>query len=49
MYAGEWIAISDKRLITHGKELKRVFEDAKLISKHPFFIQVPDGEKERKL
>ena len=29
-YLGEWIAILDKEIISHGKDLKKVYEEAKL-------------------
>ncbi len=42
-YAGEWIAILDGEVISHGKNLKQVYAEANSKSKQekPFFIRVP--------
>ena len=45
-YIGEWIAICDKKIVAHGKDVKKVFKEAKL--KHPkerpLLTRVPDKE-----
>lgn len=27
-YKGEWVAISDKRIVSHGKDAQKVYKDA---------------------
>lgn len=42
-FAGEWIAILENEVISHGKNLKVVYAEANSKSKgqKPFFIRVP--------
>ena len=46
-YRGEVIAISDKRIIAHGKNMEKVYEDARRIvgDEHLFVTEIPK-EKE---
>ncbi|PKP60702.1 MAG: hypothetical protein CVT88_02380 [Candidatus Altiarchaeales archaeon HGW-Altiarchaeales-1] len=48
-YGGEVIAISDKKVIAHGKDMNKVYEDARTIvgNKHIFVTEIPK-EKNRK-
>lgn len=32
-YKGEWVAISDKRILSHGKDAEKVYKEAKQKSK----------------
>ena len=45
-YIGEWVAICDQKIVSHGKDVKKVFEEAK--KKHPkerpFLTRIPDKE-----
>ena len=45
-YIGEWIAICDGKLISHGKNIKEVFAEAKLKcpGKKPLFARIPEKE-----
>ncbi|MEK6843935.1 MAG: DUF5678 domain-containing protein [Nanoarchaeota archaeon] len=45
-YVGEWIAICGENIIAHGKNLKRVVEEAKKNSKGKKFLlaKVPSEE-----
>jgi hypothetical protein len=45
-FIGEWIAICDEKIISHGKSFKNVFNEAKKkCPKHrPLFTRVPDNE-----
>ncbi len=45
-YIGEWIAVSENRILAHGKNLKEVVEKAKSISGGRKFIiaRVPSEE-----
>lgn len=41
-FLGEWVAISDKKVIAHGKNLKKVYEMTKKINPEirPFITKV---------
>jgi len=45
-YVGQWIAVCDQRIVSHGKDVKRVFKEAK--EKYPgrrvLITRVPDKE-----
>jgi len=43
-YIGEWIAICDQKLVSHGKNVKKVFQEAKkkCPGKRPFLTKVPE-------
>ena len=45
-YRGEWIAIFDKQIVSHGKDLKKVAEKAKeiCIDKKFLLAKVPSNE-----
>jgi len=45
-YIGEWIAICDKKIISHGKNVKKVFKEAKVKcpTKKPLLTRVPNKE-----
>jgi len=45
-YIGEWIAICDGKVITHGKKVKEVFNEAtkKCPGKRPFIARIPENE-----
>lgn len=42
-YMGEWIAVSDEKVISHGKDFKEVFNKAKKADPkaRPFVAKVP--------
>lgn len=46
VYIGEWIAVSEDRILAHGKNLKEVVERAKIASNGRKFIiaRVPSEE-----
>ena len=45
-YIGEWIAISNKKIVAHGKNLKEVFKEAKdkCPKEKPLITRVPEKE-----
>ena len=45
-YIGQWVAICDEKIISHGSNVKAVFKEAKQIcpNKTPFLTRVPDKE-----
>ncbi|HLC53649.1 MAG TPA: DUF5678 domain-containing protein [Candidatus Nanoarchaeia archaeon] len=45
-YIGEWVAIIDNKIIAHGKNVKTVAEQARLLSSGKKFLlaRVPDKE-----
>jgi len=45
-YIGEWIAICKNQVVAHGKDVKRVFQDAKAKypKERPLITKVPDKE-----
>ena len=45
-YIGEWVAICDKKIVSHGKDVKEVFKEAKSkCSKgRPFLTKVPEKD-----
>lgn len=45
-FIGQWIAISDNKIISHDKELKKVYKEAKTLlkEKKPLLVKVPDKE-----
>ncbi len=45
-YIGQWLAICDAKLISHGSDVKKVFKEAKekCPNKRPFLTRVPDKE-----
>ena len=45
-YIGEWIAVSEDRILAHGKNLKEVVERAKIASNGRKFViaRVPSEE-----
>ena len=45
-YIGEWIAISNQKIVSHGKDVKKVFKDAKqkCPNQRPLLTRVPDKE-----
>lgn len=45
-YAGEWIAICNRKVVSTGKNVKDVFEDAKkkCPKERPFLTKVPTEE-----
>jgi len=45
-YIGEWIAIAGQKIIAHGKDLKKVFKEAKEKNPkdRPMITRVPDKE-----
>jgi len=45
-YMGEWIAICDEEVISHGKDVKNVFMEAKkkCPKERPLLTRVPDKE-----
>ena len=45
-YIGEWIAICDQEVISHGKDVKTVFREAKkrCPKEKPLLTKIPDKE-----
>ena len=45
-YLGEWVAICDNKVVSHGKNVKKVFEEAKkkYPNKKPLLTKVPSKE-----
>lgn len=45
-YMGQWIAISDKKIVSHNKGLKKVYRETRglLKEKKPLFVKAPDEE-----
>lgn len=45
-YIGQWIAICNKEIVSHGKSAKKVFEQAKekYPKAKPLLTRVPDKE-----
>jgi len=43
-YRGEYIAVSGKRIIAHGKILKDVMEEARKIDPDPLISKIPTQE-----
>jgi hypothetical protein len=45
-YIGQWVAICNQRIVSHGKDAKAVFEDAKkrCPQQRPLLTRVPDKE-----
>ena len=44
-YMGEWIAVSNKQIVSHGNDFKNVFYEAKKAypNEMPFIALIPDG------
>lgn len=42
-FAGEYIAVVKGKIVTHGRDPRKVFETAKKISHKPLFTKVPSG------
>jgi hypothetical protein len=42
-YVGEWVAICDNKIVSHGKNIKLVFEEAqkKCPNKKPLLSKIP--------
>lgn len=45
-YKGEWVAVFRDRVIAHGKDPKRVYQQALRVCKIPRIFQVPDEADE---
>ena len=45
-FIGQWVAILDSTIISNGKELKKVYKEAKELSKgrKPLFVHVPEND-----
>jgi len=45
-YVGQWVAVCNKRIVSHGKNVKEVFKEAKLAcpGAKPLLTRVPDKE-----
>jgi len=45
-YIGEWVAICDKKIVSHGKDVKEVVKEANLKcpGKRPLIVRVPEKE-----
>lgn len=45
-YIGEWIAVCQEKIVSHGKDAKKVFEEAKKLfpKERPLLTRVPDKE-----
>ena len=40
-YRGEWIAVVGDKIIAHGKDFKKVDDEARKISPNPVFDKIP--------
>lgn len=45
-FIGEWVAICDSKIVSHGRDVKKVFKEAKekCPNKRPFLSRIPDKE-----
>ena len=45
-YIGQWIAICNQRIVSHGKDVKKVFKEARerCPTERPLLTRVPDKE-----
>jgi len=45
-YIGEWIAICNQKIVSHGKDVKKVFKEAreKCPTERPLITRVPEKE-----
>jgi hypothetical protein len=45
-YIGEWVAICDERIVSHGQDVKKVFREAreKCPRKRPLITKVPEKD-----
>jgi len=45
-YIGQWIAICNQKIISHGKDVKKVFEEAKkkCPNERPLITRIPDKQ-----
>ncbi len=45
-YIGEWVAICDKKIVSHGKSVKEVVKEAnqKCPGKRPLIVRIPEKE-----
>lgn len=43
-YVGKWIAIVDKEIVAHGKDVKKIYKEAKkkYPNKRPLLAKVPE-------
>ena len=45
-YAGEYIAIIGESVVAHGKDFKKILQEAEKQGKEPFIHKVPSSDKE---
>ena len=45
-YIGEWVAICNEKIVSHGSDVKKVFQEAKdkCPAERPLITRVPDKE-----
>jgi hypothetical protein len=45
-HIGEWVAICNKQVVSHGKDVKKVFQEAKqkCPKERPLITRIPDKE-----
>ena len=45
-YIGQWVAICNQKIVSHGKDVKKVFKEAKekFPKERPLLTRVPDKE-----
>lgn len=45
-YIGEWVAICEQKIVSHGKDFKKVFKEArkKCPKEKPLITRIPDKE-----
>ena len=45
-YVGQWVAVCDKKVVSHGKSVKDVFKEAKQAcpGAKPLLTRIPDKE-----
>ena len=45
-YIGQWVAICNQKIVSHGKDVKKVFKEAKekYPTERPLLTRVPDKE-----
>ena len=45
-FIGEWVAVCNQKIVSHGKNVKKVFKEAKekCPKERPFLTRIPDKE-----
>ena len=45
-YIGQWVAVCNQKIVSHGKDVKKVFREAKALcpNERPLLTRVPEKE-----